>query len=135
MRLRWIPVLLWMGLIFFLSHQDGNTSTLQSGIVLDFLRSIGIQFTPDTLPIFTGVIRKGAHFTEYAILYFLLTKIPLKPLACFTILLLFSLSDEWHQTFVPGRSGQLSDVGIDLLGGIFVMLVLCINNQFKSKNN
>jgi VanZ family protein len=131
MRPGWIPVCLWMGLIFYLSHQDGNTSTMQSGVVLDFFKSLGINIPVDALPKYAGFIRKAAHFTEYTILYFLLSRIPLKPITCFSVLLLFSLSDEWHQSFIPGRSGQLSDVAIDLMGGLFVMAMLRFYNYFK----
>lgn len=134
MRPGWIPVGLWMGLIFYLSHQDGNTSTMQSGLVLDFFKSLGINIPVDALPKYAGFIRKTAHFTEYAILYFLLSRIPLKPITCFSVLLLFSLSDEWHQSFIPGRSGQVSDVVIDLLGGIFVMLVLRNYHNLRKAN-
>jgi VanZ family protein len=134
MRLGWLPVFLWMGLIFYLSHQDGNTSTMQSGVVLDFFKSLGMNIPVDALPKYAGFIRKAAHFTEYAILYFLLSRIPLKPFTCFSVLLLFSLSDEWHQSFIPGRSGQLSDVAIDLMGGLFVMVLLRYYKIFRRKH-
>jgi len=124
MKLGWIPVVAWMGLIFYLSHQDGTSSTLQSGLVLDFLQSLGLKITNADMPAVAGCIRKLAHFTEYAILYFLLTRIPLKTLWCLVIVLLFSISDEWHQSFIPGRSSELFDIGIDLLGAFFVMTML-----------
>jgi VanZ family protein len=38
------------------------------------------------------------------------------------IALLYAFSDEWHQSFVPGREGALRDVGIDALGVIGVSL-------------
>lgn len=131
MKLRWIPVVAWMGLIFYLSHQDGASSTLQSGLVLDFLQSLGLSITEADMPAVAGLIRKLAHFTEYAILYFLLTRIPLKTIWCLVIVLLFSISDEWHKSYIPGRSGELFDVGIDLLGAFFVMILLRLEAYFK----
>lgn len=132
MKLRWIPVVAWMGLIFYLSHQDGTSSTLQSGLVLDFLQSLGLKITNADMPAVAGYIRKLAHFTEYAILYFLLTTIPLKTLWCLVIVLLFSISDEWHQSFIPGRNSELFDIGIDLLGAFFVMIMLRLYAYFMS---
>lgn len=43
---------------------------------------------------------------------------------------LYSLSDEIHQLFVPGRSFQLMDLGLDLLGGI---IGLIIYERFRTK--
>lgn len=70
-------------------------------------------------------VRKTAHFAEYAILGFLLTgaaslgngwKSFLQP--GFTGAL-YAASDEFHQLFVPGRSGQVSDVMLDSAGVCF----------------
>jgi VanZ family protein len=33
-------------------------------------------------------------------------------------ILVFALSDEWHQTFVPSRTASFGDVMIDVIGGI-----------------
>ncbi len=72
------------------------------------------------------VIRKTAHFAEYALLtllVFLLTKCyKLKNFWCFLISLgyciIFAASDEIHQLFVSGRSGEIRDVILDFCGGI-----------------
>lgn len=74
-------------------------------------------------------VRKTAHFAEYAILGFLLTgaaslgngwKSFLQP--GFTGAL-YAASDEFHQLFVPGRSGQISDVLLDSAGVCFGVLL------------
>ena len=73
-------------------------------------------------------VRKTAHFTEYAILGFLLTgavsqgtgwKFFLQPGLTG---ILYAASDEFHQLFVPGRSGQISDVILDGAGVCFGVL-------------
>lgn len=72
------------------------------------------------------VIRKTAHFLEYALLsflVFLLTKCyNIKTSMCFLICLLYCLVfagfDEWHQLSVEGRSGEIKDVLIDFCGSI-----------------
>ena len=100
----WLAVAVWMGLIFFGSSIPG-VSVSSSG-VLDF------------------VAHKSIHLVEYSVLFVLLYRasrytFPQKPLtASFLILFLFALSDEWHQSFVPGRSAKLTDVVIDLASAV-----------------
>jgi VanZ like family len=70
-------------------------------------------------------IVKGWHAAEFAIL-FVLVLLSLDRLAgsrprrnivvAFMLCLLFAVSDEYHQTFVPGRGGTCTDVAIDTLG-------------------
>jgi VanZ family protein len=70
-------------------------------------------------------IVKGWHAAEFAILCALALMIfnrlaPSRPrrnvVAAMILCLLFALSDEYHQTFVPGRRGSWADVAIDGLG-------------------
>jgi len=102
----WAPVLVWMGMIFLFS----SIPSLKSGLEEDF------------------ILRKIAHVLEFAILTFLLLRAfqptvdqPTKVVGLAIVFSLFySLSDEYHQTFVFGREGALKDVGIDSIG-IFLM--------------
>ena len=76
------------------------------------------------------VIKKTAHIIEYGILYLLVFRafnyekkkknfwLPL----VFTIV--YGISDETHQLFVPGREGRLRDVIFDALGGLLALLIL-----------
>lgn len=74
--------------------------------------------------LFDFILRKLAHVGEYAILAFLLVRAlhlhGLSPkrviliAACVSVL--YAISDEFHQTFVPGRNGVWSDVIIDSIG-------------------
>lgn len=101
----WLPVVLWMALIYFLS----SFHKLQSELP-------GWQ---------DYVLRKIAHFLEYAILFNLFyrgfkntSKLPNYKLLSLSFLLtiLYAISDEFHQTFVSGRSGRIFDIGVDTLG-------------------
>lgn len=100
----WLPVFLWAGLIFYLSAQP----SLKSGMAWPY----------------DFILRKGAHITEFAVLFlFLLRAIgshnfsPKKALFwAFTLAILYAISDEFHQLFVSGRFGAPSDVAIDSLG-------------------
>jgi len=47
------------------------------------------------------------------------------PLALFSTLLLASW-DEWHQSFIPGRTSKVSDVGIDFSGAVVAHLILLL---------
>jgi VanZ family protein len=82
-------------------------------------------------------VRKAAHPAEYAIFAFLLGESSKEPpfpwhqrrlLGRFLIVVVYSLTDEYHQSFVPGRTASLSDCGIDSVGGAMGMLVYYVNN-------
>ena len=75
------------------------------------------------------LVRKLAHFSEYALLgaalrQFLWT-FPLKfpGVPAWLAATLYAVLDEWHQTFVAGRAGQLRDICIDSAGALFGVLV------------
>lgn len=104
----WLPPLLWMGLIFWLSSFHK------------------LQASPVSWQDF--IIRKTAHFLEYAILFSLYfrafkktTQFSIKKIIIFSLFLtiLYSISDEYHQTKVNGRTGRIFDVLVDSLGGLF----------------
>ena len=96
----WLPVLAWMGLIFYLSSQP------------DFP-------LPDT-GWFDLVISSGAHAFVFGVLALLLARAlgdrPYAWLAAFGLAMLYALSDEFHQTFVPGRVADPWDLLFDALG-------------------
>ncbi len=87
-----------------------------------------------------GGVRKAAHVTEYTALaasvgFFLLTRgVDGLPMALFTILftLLYGASDEFHQSFVPGRSGMASDVVVDSLGAVFGAMLLLLASEGRN---
>ena len=95
-------------------------------------------------------VRKAAHMTEYAILALLFVgafydekraKKPLIPRSPYFVAWLFATvyaaSDEFHQTFIPGRSGEMLDVCIDSTGaiiGVFLaVLAIFVIKYFFNK--
>src|ERR671917_2805503 len=98
----WLPPLVLMGGIFFLSHQPD----LDSGLgVIDLIG------------------RKLVHFAEYALLCFLwwralaaVTTPERAALWAFLIASGYAVTDEYHQTFVEGRHGSALDWAIDSAG-------------------
>jgi len=82
-------------------------------------------------------VRKSAHMTEYAVLALLIWRALRKPAHAdrrpwrwkemgmgFGLAVLFAMSDEIHQTFVPSREGRVLDVLIDALGALLGLLAL-----------
>lgn len=89
------------------------------------------------------VIRKAAHVTEYAILFLLsylaTVKISMSQSRFYNrsiavlISLLYACSDEMHQLLVPGRSGKMIDVGIDMAGVLIVLICMILSKNTKWK--
>lgn len=98
----WVPVLVWCGVIFFFSSQEQ------------------LPGPPD--PFLDFCVKKTAHMIVFGTLYLLLyrafsganqrRRIILSCLAT----LAYAISDELHQSFVPGRTPTIRDIGIDMLG-------------------
>lgn len=86
-------------------------------------------------------IRKAGHVTEYAVLTFLWVKTLLNTkltqisalLFAGLISLLYAASDEWHQTFVPNRTGHPIDIGMDSVGILLVLLVTMFALRAKGR--
>jgi VanZ family protein len=109
----WLPVVVWCGLIFWLSS-------------IPNLR-VSNQALTDLL------LRKTAHIGEYAILTIMVFRAmggnydewrwPWAGWA-FSLTLFYSMSDEWHQHFVNGRHGSPYDVLIDMVGIVIGLLLV-----------
>lgn len=85
------------------------------------------------------IIRKLAHFSEYFILVLLaincFKNYKIKSYYIYSIIfsILYSCTDEFHQLFISGRSGQLIDIGIDTIGIITgALMYFIIKNKTKS---
>ena len=113
--------IIWMGLIFWLSQQPALPSL------------------PDSL--LDLISKKLGHFFAYAILMALWWGAirPLQPttgralILAFIITLLYAISDEWHQTFVPNRSGQVADVLVDAAGALSVCLIVLRRHSWRPR--
>ncbi len=99
----WLPVIAWAAVIFALSSIPSL--------------STGLGFW-DTL------LRKGAHFAEYAILGALLLRALGREWVAVAAGVAYAASDELHQHFVPGRHGSPFDVALDAVGvalGVYLL--------------
>lgn len=140
-----IPVLTMMIVIFLFSaktavQSNGSSSGIAIRVLAIYESIFGYIKNEDylaTLEVVNHVIRKGAHITEYAILAVLMAihlfTIRVKKrdflLGNIGICVLYAMSDEFHQRFVEGRSGQISDVGIDSIGIIAATLLFYVSTR------
>ena len=126
----------WMGLIFWFSTKGWGghaTESTLNRLLTQYLPAVRAQLSSTDLDTINFLVRKLAHFTEYAILtaigYWTWTKAlnqsPLSALRyALTVSVLFAISDEFHQAFEPGRTSLLTDVLIDGLGASAAALLL-----------
>ena len=96
----WLPPLAWMAIIFAFSSQHGGGHLAGAEVVL----------------------RKLGHVTGYLVLTLLLLRalrragVAMAVPTALVAALAYAVSDEWHQSFVPGRSAAAQDVAIDGIG-------------------
>ena len=126
-----LPVLLWMGVIFTLSTGGGSaekTNPLINTLLHRYLPAIAARLSDAQMDRIDFAVRKAAHITEYTILGLLLYRALRGGRSRFrhrdaalTLLfgVLYAVSDEIHQSFVPGRWAVPEDVVIDAGGVIF----------------
>lgn len=146
----WGLVLLWMILIFFFSAQPGEASAhLSQGIteiIIEVIETAAPQLSVDWQS-FHLFVRKNAHFFVYLVLGVMILRAitksksskqskPISIQACAIALIMsagYAVTDEVHQIFVPGRSGQVSDVLIDTLGALTGIILYSIYWYVRSR--
>jgi VanZ family protein len=139
-----VPAYLLM--IYLFSQQTGDTSNQISKGILKHIAEMllgltGNKLTHHTLDTINLLFRKFLHFSEYFILavllYSMLENLPLsvKKRLILSILpaIIFSATDEFHQLFVPERTGQIIDVFIDSSGVILGALLMYFFETRKLK--
>jgi VanZ family protein len=117
--LRWLAVVAWMGVIFFLSAQP----TLP-------------HVVPSLIDSFQDVLgHLAACSILAALLYWAFTAAGVERpgLVAFLIVFLYGLSDEFHQSFVPGRHPDPFDVATDLFGAGPTLLFLNLLRLRRSR--
>ena len=146
-----ILVLVWMGLIFSFSMQNGESSGSMSRIVI-------VKITETITDIKDGTddmdrivdryqlfVRKGAHFFIYFVLAFLVMNalyiwdVKTKTLIISGIIcILYAISDELHQYFVAERSGNVIDVMWDssasLISSYLYYKIVMIRGKNEKRN-
>ncbi len=124
--------------IFSFSSQDAEESSGTSGKVAEKLielqpryKNITEKEKEELIEKYQHPIRKFAHFSIYTLLGISITgltctyEIDNKKRIAISLIAgaLYAMSDEIHQTFIPGRSGQITDVLLDTFGVMIGMLI------------
>jgi VanZ family protein len=132
---RYGPLVVWLAFIFFASTGELSAANT-SRIIGPLLRWLFPNITEVQLLRAHFLTRKLAHFTEYAVLALLAARafIPsTKELlrrrwltSALVLVAAYALLDEYHQTFVPSRTGSIWDSMIDTAGGATALVVLTL---------
>lgn len=146
-----IPVLALMILIYYFSNQEAAVSDRSSGgivsrivmLLYPHFQQLDNARQDSILHVINTLVRKGAHLTEYLLLGFTLSVHVRALSACMKIThtytiaygigTLYAVSDEIHQLFVPGRSGEVSDMLLDSFGVLLGVLLLRLLALFRNK--
>src|SRR6185437_5382787 len=125
----WLPVLVWMAVIF--SASGDRASFEHSSRIIGPLLHWFLPHLPQArVDSVVFLVRKLAHLTEYAVLGLLVWRLLANrrsPSALrwnwadcggtVLVVSLYATSDEFHQRFVPSREASVRDVLIDVAGG------------------
>ncbi len=160
--LAWCLTVAWCAFIFGMSTENGEASGGMSGSVAQTLigwftpgyHTLSTARQALLLDQYQFAVRKCAHFTEYAILGALLLNAVLhtwaarsrtssrtgdrhslawRALTALVLATIYAGSDEFHQLFVSGRSGQVRDVLIDAAGALVGILIAVTFVHMKRK--
>jgi len=129
----WIPAVAWMGMVLLASTDPfsaKNTAVVLRAVLAWTVGSVD----PATFDLVHTLVRKSAHFIEYAILSALWFR-ALRPhltnlwrirwaLIGLVICLAVAILDEWHQSFVPSRTSSVRDVLLDITGAFFAQFLI-----------
>ena len=140
---RYLPLLVWIGVIFFFSSTQGSMSHT-SRIIRPLLEWLFPLASEETLLFYHGVVRKAAHFTEYAVLGLLACRAFISSaslrfsrrpfIAAVVLVCVVAVIDETQQSFNPTRTGSPYDVLIDVVGGITAIGIAYVFVRMRGQN-
>lgn len=131
-----VLTVLFISFIFIHSSRTADLSEKESlaamGFFQNILNALGIP-----LSLTDYIIRKTAHFCEFAVLGIFvsltfysydkcITKFIRKITSVLFVCIATAVTDETIQLFVPGRSGQVTDILIDFSGSVTGLITVCI---------
>lgn len=114
----WIPVIAWMAVIFFLSGRSSVQVAQEPYINFIFFKTLHVIEYSILFALSVRALRKSYMFSSHTYVY----------LTAFIVTVLYAVSDEVHQLYVPSREGRLRDVIIDAVGagGAWIYLKLLL---------
>ena len=149
----WILCIAWAIIIFMFSNEPATVSDQTSlgfteNVIMFLVKidivdipvsSVGLEETVRQIAEnLNNIIRKIAHFSIYLVLGVLVYNLLLcyvknkkAVLVALLTCLLYAISDEIHQIFIPGRAGQIKDVLIDFSGSFTGLILTLLYNKMK----
>ena len=138
----WLPLLLWLGVIF-LGSTDLMSAEHTSRFIVPFLRWLKPDISPETLASIHFIVRKCAHLGEYAVLALLLLRaaifmtnlkrsLAILYVSVWVACVVVATTDEFHQTLVASRRPLATDIMIDSGGAILGLLIGAIFGMTRS---
>lgn len=105
----------------FSNQKATESSNLSNGIIRNTIGKIFNIDNQEELEVYTKPVRKTAHFCIYLVLGLLVLNcfdIINKKTILYSIIIcfLYSITDEFHQTYINGRTGEIPDILIDTIG-------------------
>jgi VanZ family protein len=138
----WLPLLFWVSLVSVFSS-DSFSSANTSPLFFPLFHWLLPYAKPELIESFHFLVRKLGHFTEFFILSMLLYRALRKGrgmlwqwrMAGWTLslVLLYAIADEVHQSFVPSRSGAWGDSLLDFFGGCCAVALLYVRYRTKPR--
>lgn len=137
--LSWVPAIIVIGVIFYLSSQKGDASDNTSIGLIDCVTKG--NYHGISIKTINSAVRVFAHITEYFILSLCVgiavtanhIKGKMRFLYMCLISITVSVADEFYQIFIPGRYGDFKDIACDGLG--IVVAAFIVLKIGKSSSN
>jgi VanZ family protein len=132
----WLPLLIWLGVIF-VNSGSAMSAEHTSRHIVPVLLWLKPGMSPQAIWIILVFVRKSAHVIEYTVLALLLWRAlrSVSLLRTETVMVfgaallgsaLFAASDEFHQIFVQSRTPSVHDVFLDVAGALLGLLIVTV---------
>ncbi|MED3563382.1 VanZ family protein [Bacillus xiapuensis] len=129
-----LSTIIWMLVIFLVTQLpyftgDHTAKALNKVVIKEHtMADVGRGFIDEL----NFLIRKASHLSAFGILAFLLYKVMGSYRFAWLVAFLYAMTDEWHQSFMPGRMASVKDVLIDGSGAlIFLFLTYLVRRKRK----
>ncbi len=142
----WVLAIAWMFIIFTMSSQVrevslGLSTSISQRIVYVVEKISPVKGMNLNISSIDHLLRKFAHFFSYLLLGILVIRVlivsKIRSMNLYALSLIicivYAISDEFHQGFVPGRGPQIFDVMIDSTGSFIGLLLYRILIEFKKR--
>ena len=139
----WLPVLIMIGAMYYAST-DIFSGENTRGVIEKLVLWLRPHTSERGLMKINYLVRKAAHFIEYAVLAALLFRAFRADsfmrwrlrwaLYSFLIIICWALLDEYHQSFTHTRGGSIRDSMLDCSGALFMLTVIALFNRRRIRS-